>query len=364
MANQNIRTPRFYVDNINYQLSRGVTQNGNFDVTATDAGATLMGTFTTGSEPELFDMRPLNICTFDTSADTDGHVLIKINKGDDASVYNYVAILNHNLASSLGKIRIFAGNLSSDIDAVDAGNVDVQDPRWDGGNIATEVVNADTITTGASNKSCVIQPAANGTTIFAFPDATVQYWAIQFEGADGGSGADTDETWGSTDLFIGGIMIGEYYDMPHAPELDVKKTIAFDKNTVQESIGGQRYSNMPSHGRIATSTLKSPFSVHNANRSIYGGRISYDMKFNYLASTDLLPNEYTSVQTGDDAVIEDVWNKTNGNHLPFIFSIDKDSTGNNAESEHIFARFGQNALNMTQVAPDVFNISMRIEEEF
>jgi hypothetical protein len=30
----------------------------------------------------------------------------------------------------------------------------------------------------------------------------------------------------------------------------------------------------------------------------------------------------------------------------------------------MFARFAQNSLDMTQVAPDVFNISMRIEEEF
>ena len=60
MANMNIRTPRFYTDQISYLLSRGVAQDGNFDVTATHPGNTFMGTFTTGSEPELFDMRPLN----------------------------------------------------------------------------------------------------------------------------------------------------------------------------------------------------------------------------------------------------------------------------------------------------------------
>ena len=39
MANMNVKTPRFYVDTINYLLSRGVAQNGEFDVLATDAGA-------------------------------------------------------------------------------------------------------------------------------------------------------------------------------------------------------------------------------------------------------------------------------------------------------------------------------------
>ena len=77
-----------------------------------------------------------------------------------------------------------------------------------------------------------------------------------------------------------------------------------------------------------------------------------------------MPDEYDTWNVSDDSVVEDVWNHTNGPHLPFIFSIDKDSEGDNAESEHIFARFGQSSLDMTQVANDVFNVSMRIEEEF
>ena len=64
------------------------------------------------------------------------------------------------------------------------------------------------------------------------------------------------------------------------------------------------------------------------------------------------------------SVINFWWNSSAFLFLPFIFSIDKDSSGSNAESEHIFARFAQNSLDMTQVAPDVFNISLRIEEEF
>lgn len=77
-----------------------------------------------------------------------------------------------------------------------------------------------------------------------------------------------------------------------------------------------------------------------------------------------MPNEYSKFQWTDDSMIVDVWNLTNGPHLPFIFSIDKDSEGNDAESEHIFARFAQNTLNMNQVANDIFDVSMRIEEEF
>ena len=314
MANQNIRTPRFYIDEISYLLSRGVAQDGEFDVTATHAGNTFMGTFTTGSEPELFDMRPLNKCTFDTSADTDGHVLITIDTQSATSKKSYIAIMNHNLAA-------------------------------------------------ADDKSVVIEPAANGTTIVTFPETNLRYWGIQFEGNTTNTGVATNGTWGSTDAFVGGIMLGEYFDMK-APDLAVKRSIAFDNINIQESIGGQRYSNMASHGRQATTTTRSPFVTGSYQQNVYGGRLSFDMSWSYLASTDVMPNEYGAIQDTDDAVVQDIWNKTNGPHSPFIFSIDKDSAGANAESEMIFARFGQNNLDMTQVALDTFNISMRIEEEF
>ena len=39
-------------------------------------------------------------------------------------------------------------------------------------------------------------------------------------------------------------------------------------------------------------------------------------------------------------------------------------SGSNAESEHMFARFNQDSLDMRQVAPDVYNISLSIAEEF
>jgi len=79
-----------------------------------------------------------------------------------------------------------------------------------------------------------------------------------------------------------------------------------------------------------------------------------------------MPDEYDIV-AADDSFVADVWTMTSGNHIPFIFSIDKDSEGSdadNAESEHIFGRFANNSLDMTQAAPNVFNIKLTVEEEF
>ena len=364
MANQAIRKPRFYVDLINYQMARGVAQNGNFDVTAT---ATNYKGLQTGTEAELFDMRPLNLCTFDTSAASngtagDGHVLITINKGNTTSKVNYIAILNHNLATATGKIRIFAGNIASDVASFDGSAAETADINWSSVAI-TKVVNADNLATGSDNKSTVIRPATDGTTIFTFPEQTLQYWGIQFEGSDGGADADTDETWhSSSDFSVGCIMMGEYIDL-RSPDLNVVKTITFDQVTQQTSIGGQKFSNMTSYGRSVSSTSKSPFSISQNPQNIYGGRISYDMRFSYLAASELTPSEYVSVGT-DDSVIEDIFNRTHGSHIPMIFSCDSTSVEDNAESEHIFARLDQNSLEMTQVALDTYNIQLRIVEEF
>ena len=87
------------------------------------------------------------------------------------------------------------------------------------------------------------------------------------------------------------------------------------------------------------------------------------MNFSFLSAAYMMPDEY-DILASDDNFVDDVWNKTNGNHIPFIFSIDADSEGDNAESEHIFARFANNSLDMAQVAPDLYNISLTVEEEF
>lgn len=364
MANMNIRQPRFYIDYIQYLLSRGVSQDGEFDVTATSgSGASAFRGIQTGTEAELFDGRPLNLVSFDTSGDTDSQVLVTLDMQSANPKQSFVAILNHNLNSSDGKIRISAGSASSRVTAVDAGNANTSDVSWGSQNV-TEIVNADTITASSDNKSVVIQPATDGSTIFTFDEQDLRYWGIQFEGAGVGTGAATDDTWdGSTDFTVGQILIGEYFDM-RSPDMSVKRSIMFDQVTIQQSIGGQRFANMTSHGRTGSSTSKSPFTTSSSNRHLYGGRLAYDMNFSYLASTDLMPDEYHIKDFDDDAVVEDIWNLTNGSMLPFIFSIDKDSTGANSESEHLYARFAQNSLDTSQVALDTFNVSMRIEEEF
>jgi len=342
MANMNIRTPRFYVDQINYILSRGIAQDGRFDIrTDTD-----MIAIQNGSEAELFDMKPLNLVDFDTStlANRTKHVVVKADLYS-TPVKSFVAILNHNLNTCKGKFRIARTGTGTNLHTVDFPSATAVQP--------TVVVNG----TVSGSTPYEVTPSYDGSTIVTFSESSDKFWGIQFEGSNSGS-FDT-----TTDFSVGCILIGEYYDMPHAPDLSVKRSIVFDSVRLNESVGGQRYSNMTSFGRSVSSTSKSPFSTPTNNVNVYGGRLAYDLNFSYLNSSDIMPDEYRE-QGVYDSVLDDIWNKTNGRHLPFIFSIDKDSTGTDAESEHIFARFAQDSLDMTQVAPDVFDVSMTIEEEF
>jgi len=329
-------------------MSRGKAQNGNFDIIS---GANLVSTFTQGSEAELFDMRPLNLCSWDTTVDSGAdHVVINIDTGHTDLLHGFIAILNHNMKTADAKFRVYSED--------DPNESNLQAENFTGGHAValTEVVNGQP--NADSDGTAIVTPSHDGSTIVTFTENNDRYWGIQFEGAG-------SNTFSGTALTVGCILFGEYYDMPHAPDLAVKRSIMYDNVNVQESLGGQRYSNATSFGRQVSATSKSPFSTTTSNMQVFGGRIAYDMNFSYLKSTDLMPDEYDTYNATDDSFVEDVWNKTNGSHLPFIFSIDKDSEGDNAESEHIFARFAHgNSLDMTQVALDTFNISLRLEEEF
>ena len=257
------------------------------------------------------------------------------------------------------KVRISASETLSEVKTVDHASAD----DTEGNMVLTSVIGTHEV---SNNKASSDDESTWGTghTIVTFPESTNRYWGIQFEGTNSqtsvGHGDGTFD--GTNKLKIGCILLGQYYDMPNSPDLSVKRNIEFDGVNVQESIGGQRYSNIRQFGRrnIAEDN-KSPFHTYYNSFGSYGGRMSYDMKFSYLNSTDVMPNNYDAFQPDDEAIIEDLWNKTNGRHIPFIFTQDKTST---SYSDYLFARFAQDSLKMTQVAPDVFDVTMKIEEEF
>ncbi len=343
MANLNIRKPRFYVDRLNYILNRGRSISQSCEIQATNTGNNTVGLKSGSEVADLIDMRPLNQAIFETSATATTQADTVVTRFDFAFgsyVTNFVAILNHNMTSANAKFSIGYGS-----------EAQVETIGFTGGTVVTP-----TVKLNGTESSNIITPQSDGHTLVTFSSAGSSDWGIQFQGSDSGNFD------GTNDLKIGCILIGELYDMPHSPDLSVKRSIEFDKQNIQESLGGQRFSTLSSYGKSYISDQsKSPFHDYTSNgaRGLYGGRMSYDMKFSYLNSTDIMPDDYSSFN--DNSVVDDLWSATHGSHIPFIFTQDGTST---SESDYLFARFGQNSLNMTQVAPDVFDVSMRIEEEF
>ena len=260
----NVKTPRFYTDMISYQLSRGKAQNGNFDVLA-EAG-TITG-IRTGEEIELFDLRPSNLVTLNTATNSgNDHVIVNIDVGDTTLKQGFVAILNHNMKTADAKLRLCSTDTESQVQGVDFSGANAR--------AMTEVVNG--VPNADSDGTNIITPRHDGSTIVTFAENNDRFWGLQFEGA----ASNTFDT--STHMSIGCILIGEYFDMPFAPDLNVKQSIIFDKSKAQESLGGQRYSTMTSFGRNVSATSKSPFSTTTSNQQVFGGRLAYNMAFRYV----------------------------------------------------------------------------------
>ena len=377
MTNMNIKTPVFYPDRIRHQRGRGST------IASIITGSTLID-FQLGSIGSLHNGKPLDLCSFDTSASPASHVLLNYNMGTSSWRTTFITILNHNLHSCNGKFRIFVG-ASSDGSPDNGGNltesrvtdVNGANSEADGfdGFSESAVLNCGEVGVGDGNttgnrKSIHVHPASDGTTIIKLTSSETdftgfRYIGIQFEGDQSNSDTGSSGTFdGTTDLTLGGIEIGEVYTMPVAPDLNVTRSITYDNTNIQKSVGGQKYANTSSIGKTATTTSKSPFTTSSYSQFVFGGRISYDLSFSHLQSSDIMPTEYGTIDYGNDSFVQDVWNMTEGNLHPFVFSIDSTSTGSNAESEFIYARFAQNSLEMEQVAHDIFNIKLTIEEEF
>ena len=337
MSYNRILTPQFFINTPTWLFSRGL---------ATSEWEKIAGTYNgSPNDIELMDGNVANRVSFDTSGNTGTHIVFQMDLALIGSMpIDYVAILNHNLSTANGRIRV-AYNTSAFSGAGQGTSV---------ANMAS-VVNGTVDSDGGAGSDNVADPPYDGSTIITFDEVTdKRYWAIEIE---------DDSAFSGTDLEMGLIQLGEAYTMPHSPDLAVKRSFSQDGVAVMESAGGKRYANARwLRGSTSTnSQFGQPFRVPYASYLRRpSGRQLLDMQFSYINDTDLLTSDLEDITSGD-TTIGDVWMKTGGELYPFIFTPDSTST---TSGDYLWARFGQNSLDMTQVANDVWNIKMRIEEEF
>ena len=216
----------------------------------------------------------------------------------------------------------------------------------------------------------------------------------------------------SDDLKIGAVSFGSYFDMPRNPDLKVKIEFDFgDRDTVSSSTGSYSSNTLwdepPKWNELPAWELRDPhpynFSTLEHLNNYYsgvetffahrGGRRRWHLSFSQVGAPDLFGSNqsisniathvgtsieyedsdvyYNGDSTGlgsdtfkynlfsDNNFFSQVWNKTLGGTLPFIF---QPNNKNNNPDQFAICKIKKNSLDVTQSSPNVFNFKLIIEE--
>ena len=191
---------------------------------------------------------------------------------------------------------------------------------------------------------------------------------------------------------IGSITAGVMYTMPHSPELELSMTIENDGYSTTETTGGSSLTNINYTGAPSWNNkgiYRNPFAIGGGHSEPHlngvkrNGRRVWTLKFNYMSDKNIFSSNYSSTQYyentdnydssdidstnqqfeynmfTDDSFIAQVWNKTCGGALPFIFQPDSE---NNNPDQFCIAKFDQDSLKVRQEAYQVYSFSIKIRE--
>ena len=190
----------------------------------------------------------------------------------------------------------------------------------------------------------------------------------------------------SKDFYVGCISHGNYFYL-QAPNLSLTPSIEYAESKEITTYNGSSMSNtfiskQPNWGSLGAWELNNPNSQYQQNQKLArSGRRSWSLKFSFIDSGSLFgPNQllsdylevgttgydaddvnddlsaFTNNLLTDDNFFSQVWSKTLGGTLPFILQPNKD------ENTFAICRFKDNSLKATQTAPNVYDISLKIEE--
>ena len=178
------------------------------------------------------------------------------------------------------------------------------------------------------------------------------------------------------DVKLGSVGLGKEYTMPHSPDLNLKMSIEMDGVKNIQTKGGATLSNA-SYTKPADWGNMGAWQL-GGEKNYRSGRRRWDLSFSYLNDSDIMakvaattnyeatngdydvlnnPNENTLLDGTD--FFSQVWNKTMGGHLPFIFQPDG---SNNNPDQFAICRFDMDSLQYDQVANNVYNVKLKIRE--
>ena len=195
-----------------------------------------------------------------------------------------------------------------------------------------------------------------------------------------------------SNLQIGAVSMGVMYTMPSSADLNLSMEIEFDGYDEMKTLGGSTLTNIKQTGSPVWSNdgkYNSPFSVgefsdvNYLNGAKRNGRRSWSLKFSFIADTNIFSSNYMDTMhmettSGyddsdkntngdsfeynmftDDSFVAQVWNKTLGGALPFIFQPD---SNNNNPDQFCIAKFDMDTLSVKQTSFRTYSISIKIIE--
>ena len=351
MTYNRVATPRMYMDRLSFDLATGQRTMSNYTtIRNREIDGSTVVTFVDGQLEDLFDMRPSNYATFELENQL---FYIQIDTGqtsDTVSEANFLAILGHNFHSSNAVFNVWHS---------DSANFDDTPVNVAASSGPTDVINGE-----ADSDTNYIDPASNGWTLITWPtsESKNQYFRIYIS-----SDAGTTEDF-LTDVKIGSIMLGEYIDFPNSPDLDVGFSIDYDGSKLLTSSGGNTFAASSSLGSPAWGATN-PWALEGEDTQAYKlarhyGRRRYDMNFSYVADTNLfLSNMHAAhgaMVDGSD-LYSQFYHKALGQHMPFLFTIDKDSTD---EGDYGLYRLADSEMKTKQVAHQAWNTSLSLVESW
>ena len=337
MAYQNVGTPRFYINTLEWLASNGVI------TLPSDHFRTL---------PVI--TKPIG--TWNTIMDIEDGAGMTIPSG----IFNnkcFFAALGHTYHTNSVEMNVYVGNSAAEVDWGDT-QINVDAPNTDGDATAT--------------------PPYDG---FSLATLTNQYFDIFAYNAAGECGS---------------VIFGTYYDMPHSPDLNLTMTREYGGIKTIETKGGASLSNdfgssPPNWGELAAWQIRDlntmgEDKIYKLSKS---GRRIWQLSFSFLADSSIFPlisslDAYESTSADGEpfsAAYEDVeastWqndntildsdnfysqviHKTNGGQLPFIFQPDGGANGNNNPDQ--FAICKLSGFSFQQTAPNLYSVKMKIRE--
>tara|TARA_Y100000310_G_C20611452_1_gene778202 strand:- start:33 stop:1109 length:1077 start_codon:yes stop_codon:yes gene_type:complete len=356
MAYQNISTPRFYVDQANWQ--RGADTNY----------ATSGGVSSNFNKPIIGLRTPYMIEYSNT--DTPYKHINDINMVDANN--NWCAILGHTLETANAKLIIEYAN-KGDWYGVAIGNAIalVNNNQYDGFNLWIN---------GSSGDYFI--PESESFSHFRFSIHTKN---------------SVDDDWDTDTFKMGCLCFGRYFDMPNAPNLSL--TLSRDYGGTKEftthtgaSMSNTMWNKPPAWGSLGAWELSNP-NVSSPGRQLSrSGRRTWDLEFSYIDDGNLWgSNQMLSRNTGgvlsqsvidlydgtiptgdlvdnatfqynlinDENFFSQVWHRTLGGTLPFIFQPDN---SNPNPDQFAICKFKEDSLKAEQTAFNVYDISLEIEE--